>query len=305
MTRKLTLLAVILISLAASYLGKKALARRGPPPAAHVGAGSCARLVSMAPSITEVLFALGLGERVAGVTQFCRYPPEALEKRKVGAYFDPNYEAILALAPDLVVLLAEQEDQRAFLEGLGLEVLSVNHKNLRGIVESLGAVGEACGAEVPAARIRAEIERRIARTRAKTEGLDRPRVMVTVGRNLGSESNGDIYVSGRDGFYDEMIELAGGRNIFRGETLEFPAVSGEAILRLDPEVIIEMIPNPGGAAVSREQLIGIWKNLPEVSAVKNDRVYLFSEDYAVIPGPRFVKVLEKMARMIHPEADWD
>ena len=312
MHRKFVLVAIVLFAFAGSYLGKKALLEQKPiltgaiiaSEQDHIQVVAYRRIVSLAPSITEILFALGLGDKVVGVTHYCDFPPEALTKTKVGGYYDPNYEAIVALRPDLVIMLTEHEEPKRYLGQLGLNVLMVNHKSISGILNSLMAIGKACGAEQNVTSVVRDLRERMERIRQKTDGMPRSKVMVSVGRNMGSGSLKDVYISGRSGFYDEMITFAGGVNAYSGD-VAFPVVSGEGIIRMNPEVIIDMIPDLDEKGWDKAMILKEWETVSGVDAVKNGRVYVFGEDYVVVPGHRFILILEKMARVIHPEVDWE
>ncbi|HUU30352.1 MAG TPA: helical backbone metal receptor [archaeon] len=313
MQRNLFIPAVIVLSFLASITGKKiidgGLSKRTSVSGSHVLlSGQNARIdriVSMAPSITEVLFALGLGEKLVGVTRYCDYPPEALAKPKVGGYLDPNYEAIFALQPDLVVHLTEQEKAGRFFNEMGLRTLTVDHSDVAGILRSIPQIGGACGAGGRAGELLDDIRLRMKHIQEKVKGLPRPRVMVTVGRNLSYGTMQDIYISGSDGYYNELIELAGGLNAYRERTVAFPAVSVEGIQQLDPQIIIEMIPNLEKDGLDKEKITRAWDFTSGVCAVKDGRVYVFGEDYVVRPGPRFILLLEQMTRAIHPELNWE
>jgi iron complex transport system substrate-binding protein len=262
------------------------------------------RIISLAPSVTEVLFALGLGDRVVGVTQHCRYPAAALAKAKVGDYYQPDYEAILALKPDLVILLPEHEEAQEYLDRLGVKTLMVNHFTIQGILDSILLIGRTCGRAEVAEEMVQEIRERMETIRRRTMSLPAPRVMVSVGRNMGSGGIKDVYVCGQDGFYDQMIELAGGRNALQGGGVKFPIVSGEGILRLNPQVILDVVPDLAERGWKEEKILRQWDLLSQVDAVAHRRVHLLSQGFAVIPGPRFILILEEMARLIHPEVRW-
>jgi iron complex transport system substrate-binding protein len=303
----------MLVFFAGTYLGRALFSKPYPDqisPASTtqiegLTTGKYSRIVSLAPSITEVLFALGLGEKVVGVTRYCEYPAEALKKPKVGGYYDPNYEAIVDLKPDLVIVLPEHEEPGKYLHGLHIRTLAVSHASIADILDSIITIGRLCDVEPKAQEIVTNLKNRMARIRKKTEGQYRPRTIISVGRNMGRGGLNDLYVSGKDGFYNEMIMLAGGKNIYEGGTISFPVVSGEGLLRLNPEVIIEMIPDLGENRWDKGTILQEWKSVNEVDAVKNNRVYLFEQDYVVIPGPRFIFLLEKMARVLHPEVNWE
>lgn len=280
---------------------KDSAARAAQPvrsPAAHM------RIVSLAPSITEILFLLGLGEQVVGVTRFCTYPPEAKTKSIIGGYCDPNYEAVVALHPGLVIMLTEHAEPRRNLEKLGLKTLVVDHRNINGILNSITAIGMACGREHEALTVVGGLRVRMERVRHAIDGLARPRVMVTVGRNMGSGRIEDVYISGRGGFYSELITLAGGVNAYGGD-IAYPSFSEEGIMRINPAVIIDMVPDLGAKALDKHTVISQWRHLSRVDAVRNSRVYVFGQDYTVIPGPRFIDLLEEMAWTLHPEVPWN
>ncbi len=262
------------------------------------------RIVSLAPSITEILFALGLGDRVVGVTRYCDYPPEALSTEKVGGYYDPNYEAMVSLRPDLVILLPEHAEPREQLARLGLRTLVVDHTSIPGILASITTIGETGGAELRAAEIVGDIEARMERVRRNVEALPPSPVLICVGRTMGTGSLDEVYVAGNDGFYSEMLAAAGGVNAYVGDT-GFPIVSTEGILRMNPEVIIDMVPDLEAEGWSKEAIRKEWDTVSGVGAVKNGRVHVFADDFVVIPGPRFVEIVEKMARVIHPGTSRD
>jgi len=263
---------------------------------------ACARIVSLAPSITEELFTLGLGDQVVGVSDYTRYPPEAHGKPRIGGYINPNYEAIVRLDPTLVVLLGEHWGARTALGELGVRTLPVNHKTVAGILDSMKRVGAACGKERQAAEVVGRIEETVESIRERIRGLPRPRVMISVGRNFSGKNRVDVYVSGRDGFYSELVTLAGGVNVYEGETAKLPVLSREGLLRLNPEVIIDMIGDKEGNHSGDEEVLRLWRSMAGIEAARRGRVYIVHQDYAVIPGPRFVLLLEDLARTLHPEA---
>jgi iron complex transport system substrate-binding protein len=271
-----------------------------PDATSEANAGLPQRIVSLSPSLTETLFALGLGDRVVGVTRYCQYPPEARNKPRVGGYHDPNYEAIVALRPDLVVLRSESEQFVKAFRDLGLPLLEVRHDSVEGILGSFVVIGRRCGAEAEARRIVADIETQMHRITEKTAGLQRPRVMVVAQRTLGSGKIQNAYVAGSDNFINRMILLAGGKNACSDTSAGFPVVSAEGILRMNPQVIIDLLSNAPRGGLSAEEVLRDWQQLPDVEAVRSRRVYLVEDDYAFIPGPRFIKLVEKFARLIHP-----
>ena len=260
------------------------------------------RIVSLAPSVTEILFALGMGERVVGVTRYCLYPPEAQTLPRIGGHLDPNYEAIVALDPDLIILLREHEATRKRLETLGRETLVVSHRTLSGVLDSIGAIGRTGLREREARETVAEMRRKLRRIEDRTARQKRPKVLVTVGRPLGGGRIEDVYIAGRDGFYEEMIKIAGGRGAYRG-TLPYPKVSLEGIIAMKPDVIIDMVSGLADKGLEAQDVANDWRVLPGVPAIENGRVYVLDEDFATIPGPRCVQTVEEIARVLHPKPE--
>ena len=299
---KIVLAAIIVLVFAGSYVARQRIERA--EPGAPQSLGRARRIVSMAPSITETLFALGLGDRVVGVTRYCNYPAEAKQQAQIGGFFDPNFEAIVALNPDLVVMLQGHRQYQPAFDKLGLTTLTVRHTSIEGILDSITTMGDACGAEDRARRIVNDIQARLARIKRKTAGRPRPRVMFAVQRTHGTGGIEDLCIAGRDGHIDRVIELAGGQNANQQGTVRFPIVSTEGIMRLNAQVIIDMAPGLAAREPDRREARTDWEQFPQVEAVRRGEVYVIDDDYAPVPGPRFILLVEKLARRLHREVDW-
>lgn len=303
---------IIIFVFVISYIGKKAINK---PENRITDSHNCINskdydpeknglIVSLAPSITEILFELDLGHRIIGVTRYCDFPPAALAKTNIGGYYDPNYEYILKLQADLIIMLSEHKEPQKHLSELGLNTLVVDHKSIAGILDSITTIGNACGAEQKAKSIVYNIESRLEQIKKKTEDLPRPKVMIVVEKNTEADILRDVCISGRDGFYDEMIKLAGGLNVYEGN-IAFPLVSREGIINLNPDIVIDIITDLGKNDQDTSRIPKIWKAISQINAVINERVYILKEDYLTIPGPRFILITEKMASIIHPEIAWE
>ena len=299
MLYRITLIAAIGLAFAASLALTSRIDESSRPPLSR--SWQCRRIVSMAPSITETLYALGLGDRVVGVTHDSRFPPEVSGKVRVGGYYDPNFEAIVSLKPDLVVLLEEQVQSQPGLAKLNLETLAVCHKTVEGIIESFGTIGRVCGKGAEGRRMEREFRERVDRIRERTRGLPRPRVLFVLDRTHGCGHLADLYVAADDDYLDTLVQWAGGQNACRQRGIRYPVVSTEGILRLNPEVIVDLTPAEMVRQFGRRAILDDWKELATVDAVKNNRVLIFDQDYAYVPGPRFLKLVEDLARAIHPE----
>ena len=256
------------------------------------------RIISTAPSITEIVFALGAGEKLAGVTRFCEYPPEARNLPKVGGLLDPAAEAIVRLKPDLVIVLEENGRFRREMTRGGYRVLSVDHKNIQGIINSVEAIGTACGKEDEALALAGELRQRTVESRAGG-GMDteKPRVLISVGRDAGNGSLGKVHIAGNDGYYDEMISLAGGTNAYSGK-IRYPAVSIEGLLRMNPDVILDLVPGFREKGLEEDALLREWSPLKGTSAWDSGRVHVMNEGFWTLPGPRFIKIIESLSSVL-------
>ena len=259
------------------------------------------RIISMAPSITETLFALGAGDRVVGVTRFCNYPPEAREKEKVGGFVDPNYEAIVALKPDLVILLPEHEKVFNYLAELRLQFIVVHNRTVSEILDTILTIGTICGAEERAKEMVDDINAQIQNILVQTKNKYHPVVMISISRTIGTGALKDVYIAGKNTIYDELLTFAGGRNAYENPNIDYPVISAEGLLYINPEIIIDLVPEIDLKGLDRDAMMREWHSVPGVAAVKKNRIYIVSNDYAVIPGPRFILFLEYLAQIIHPE----
>lgn len=259
----------------------------------------CTRIVSLAPSITEILFDLGLGDRLVGVTRFCRYPPAAQKIPKVGGFYDVSLEQIVAQRATQVFVLSESARALEPLARLGIAVDVLDHTRVRGIQDSYIEVGRKCGiaslAEARVAQLRMLGEQVRARC-LRAPILHGKRALVVVGRTReGNESTG-VYVSGRDGFYSDLLELVGATNVNTRSTVAIPTLSSEGILKLNPDIILEIVNTDDGEL--SPTYMSFWKNFPTVSAIRHNRVFLLSDDMASIPGPRYINLAQKLSDLL-------
>lgn len=262
------------------------------------------RIISLAPSITESLFALGLGDRVVAVSDYCDYPTQATTLPKVGGFMNPNLEAIVALKPDLVLLTHTQGRAIEQLNQLGITSLSLNNTSIDNIKLSLHTIGQHTGHQQQAQQLISHIDHTIDYVQTQTQGLTKPKVMVTIGHSIGSDKITTIYISGQHDFYNDLITLAGGQNVYVADTPKVPSLSTEGILSLNPDIIIDVFPEADDHSSDIEQVKQQWQNLKHLTAVQNQQVHIIEQSYATIPGPRIVLLLNDFARIIHPELDW-
>jgi iron complex transport system substrate-binding protein len=304
MRYRMTLLAMIFVVFAGSLLAQRRLDEPLRPESTPLW--RCQRIVSMAPSITETLYELGLGPRLVGVSRDCKFPPEVEKLKKsgdVGGYYDPNFEAILALKPELVIMLEEQAQSLPGLAKLNLQTLVVCHKTVEGIIESFRTIGRVCGKGPEGRQMERAFRDRLARIQDRTRMFARPRVLFVLDRILDCGHLADVYIAGVDDYFDRIIELAGGQNAYQQRGVRYPVVSPEGILRLNPDVIVDLMPSDKLRKIGRQTILDDWKDVGAVAAVKNHRLLIFDQDYAMVPGPRFIRLVEHLARTLHPDVD--
>lgn len=262
-------------------------------------AASAQRIVSIIPAVTEMIFAMGDGGRVVGVTSFDRFPPAVSRIPKVGALLDPNVERILGLKPDLVILYNTQTELKQRLDRAGIPYYSYEHRELADITTTIRAVGARIGSGPRGDTLARDIEREIAIIRASVSTLARPKTLLVFERDPASLR--DIYATGGYGFIHDMLEAAGGSNVFADITQQAVQASTELILGRQPEVIIELRYGDTIRTSALPRQMQAWNVLASLPAVKNRRVHALVGDEFVTPGPRVVDAIRRLARTIHPE----
>jgi len=257
------------------------------------------RIVSIIPATTEMLFAMGAGDRVIAVGSYDHFPPEALKRPKVGALLDPNVEQILQLHPDLVVVYGTQTELKRRLDRAHIAYFDYENKGLAditGTIRSLGLrIGEPRGANALAARVEAEL----ADVRRRVANARRPKTLLVFERERRSLRN--MFASGGEGFLHDMIEAAGGADVFADVHRQSVMMSTEMALDRAPEVIIEL---RYSADDIDDADINAWNVLSTVPAVKNHRIVVLAGEEFVVPGPRVGLATRKLAAALHPELRW-
>jgi iron complex transport system substrate-binding protein len=222
----------------------------------------------------------------------------------VGGYTNPNFETIVNLRSDLVLVTEYHGVILDQLARLKLKTLTLRTESIEDVVGAIRKIGATCGVEKTSEELAGSIERRLAAVKSKTLGRDRPRVLLSVGRSMGSSSLKEVFIAGKGTFFDEAIEAAGGTNAYTGEAVKYPRVSAEGILELNPDVIVDLVADLDEKGLGEEDVKNQWRDVKQVSAVKSGRVYVMGEDYVVVPGPRVVLLVERLARLFHPEIGW-
>jgi iron complex transport system substrate-binding protein len=256
------------------------------------------RIVSLVPALTEMLFAIGAGPQVVAVSSYDEDPPEVKTLPRVGALLDPDVERILSLTPDLVVIYGSQDDLQSQLQRAHVPFFSYRHGGLAGVTATIRALGARAGHAVEAEALATRIERRLAQVQARTADRRRPRTLLVFGRERGALRN--IYASGGRGFLHDMLETAGGTNVFADVDRESVQATTELILARAPEVILEVRSADIVTAREADAEARSWAPLASVPAVRDGRVIVLTGRGLTVPGPRVADQVERMAQALHP-----
>jgi iron complex transport system substrate-binding protein len=249
------------------------------------------RIISLAPSHTEILYALGLGDKVVGVTENCNYPPDAAEKPKVGSYATIDLEQVVGLEPDLVLATTmHMAETVPALQDRGIMVFVIDPQTLSDVLDAIGRIGQITGSEEAAEALIADMRDRIDAVQEKVKDAPRP----TVFWELGAE----LYTVGPNTFIDDLITLAGGENVAADADTSWPQLSVEAILLKDPDVIVLADHNYGQTAEMVKERPG-WEDIRAVQ--EGNIIEITDDDIVSRPGPRLVEGLEFLAQALHPD----
>lgn len=258
--------------------------------------GTPRRIISFIPAVTEMLFALGAGDRVIAVGSFDRYPAEIEQLPRVGALLDPDLERIISLKPDLVTVYGSQTDLRTQLERARVPLFVYSHADLSDVTKTILDLGARVGRADRARELTREIERRLTEVRQLAAAQPRLRTLIVFGRESGALRG--IYASGGYGFVHDMVTAAGGDNVFADLKQQAVQATTELIIARRPEVILELRAEPFDAEqLSRER--AAWTPLSSVPAVRNGRVHIIADLRTVVPGPRVAEGVEVIARVLH------
>ena len=262
------------------------------------------RIISIVPSVTQILFAIGAESQLVGIGSFDQLPEGydgAAELARVGGLLDPDMERIFTLRPDLVVLYRSHVDQHQQLERAGIPVLGYEHAGLADIPRTIRSLGEHTGHTEQAETIAARMDAGLASIRARVNDRPKPRTLLVFSREPMALRN--IYASGGIGFLHDMLDAAGGENVFEDIRSENVAqVSSEAILAAAPDVIIEIRFTDNLAADVADDERNVWRRLSTLPAVRSGRIHFVTGSRFVVPGPGVLEATEELARVLHPDA---
>ncbi len=258
------------------------------------------RIVSLVPALTEMLFAVGAGSQVVGVSSYDDFPQEVLSLPRVGALLDPDTERILSLKPDLVIVYGSQTELEGQFARAGIRVYKYRHAGIANVLQTIRELGAISGHSHESDRVTAQLQSQLDAIRARVRGRPRPRTMLVMGRDAMALRG--LFVSGGIGFLHELLDVAGGDDVFADVKREGVQPSNETMLVRAPQVIVELHAGdqPSPDVLQKER--AVWSLLPSLPAVRNGRIHLLYGDYLVSPGPRLASAAEALARVLHPDA---
>jgi len=260
---------------------------------------SASRIISSSPSITEILFELGLKDRVIAVTDFCKYPEEACRLPSIGGMLNPSMETVVSLTPDLIIHQRGNQRLRSNAKSIGIRTLEVRLGNLEEIFDSIKKLGVALNCQEQAKKLTLHLTSGIAFYQERLKGLPKKEVLLLLGDS--SDPARDLYAVGPGTFLNELLNLSGGNNIIRDSPARYPKLSKEHIIEKSPEIIIEAGPKSNLSQKEIDRRIQEWDRFPTIEAVKKGQIYFIGADYILIPGPRLLKIIERFSKAIHPD----
>jgi iron complex transport system substrate-binding protein len=259
------------------------------------------RIVSTAPSITEALFALGLGDQVVGVSRFCNFPASVQKLPKVGTYLSPDAEAIARLVPDLVVLQRISSELTDRLHALHINFIEVPHGTLADVYKGITLIAEAAGVADRATILNDRIKSELTTLQAKAKGISSPSVLAIVNRHPGMLA--DLTAVGPDSYLQQLLEIAGGTNVLAKPGLPmYPRIALETVLREDPDVILDLSGQQESEAerqAASVQVLALWSQQSQLTAVRKGRVIFGTSNALLVPGPRAPEAARMLFNYMH------
>lgn len=261
--------------------------------------GPVKRIITFNPAAAEVIYELDAQAKLVGVSGFCSYPPDVANKAKVGDSINPDYEKLRVLQPDLVIIMGKNDKLTLFCTSINARVLRLDMYNIEGLLADIKVLGTELDCSERAAALCGKIDTELAEVKAKVAGLERKRVFLSFFRSRDSLT--ELSTAGGGTHLNNLVEIAGGENIYRDLKLFYPTISKESLLKAAPEVIIEPRTAQELSGDAQTLYRKQWDMLGSLPAVKAGRIYFPDADLLLKPGPRVGEAARVLARMIHPE----
>jgi len=253
------------------------------------------RILSLAPNVTEILFAMGLGDSIVGRSNYCQFPEEAKTIPPVGDTINLNLERIVSLEPTVAFVVTKRADVVKTLEHLGIRTVALESDTMAELMKTIDTIGAETGRPAPAETLIEDIQHDLDRVRHRVEGFPRPKVLFAFPMAVGSTN---MMVAGRGTFVDELLSVAGAENAFP-EVADWPTITPQRVVELAPDVVIVNAVGKDAAPDRLEAVRRAWLNLPSVPAVANSRVYILEDTFLTIPGPAVGLAAQRLAQVIH------
>ncbi len=258
--------------------------------------GAPQRIVSLSPNLTEIVFSLGLGDRVVGVSNNCDWPAVAKTKPKMGTFWQPNAEAVIAARPDLVVCetFAQQKETAETLKRAGLNVLSLRVESIDQLFTAIARIGAAADCNAAAEKLVANVEEELGHIETIVSPAEKVKVLWVIQAE-------PVRVAGVNTFINEIIELAGGHNAIAPTVDQYPSIGTEEIIGCGTEVIIQSAMGTEAIADQQQTAQAFWSRFTNLPAVKNKNIYVIDSDTVLRLGPRLPEGVKSVAQLLHPE----
>ncbi len=252
---------------------------------------NAAKIVSLAPAVTEIIFALGQEKHIVGCTQFCDYPEAAKRLPRVGGKLDLNLEILIAVKPDIIFLYPSYYEQVKVLKDRA-KLVVVNHTDLKGLYESIEIISRELGVETRGAALLAGIENTLTGIRQKAAGKKRAGTLLIAGRS--SDQLRNMYIIGRKDFLNDLLEIAGGTNAYSGN-IDYPNISLESVVAMNPDYIIEL--SAFYEQIDEKKVLALWDKYRVIAAVKNKKIKIIKDNVWLRPGPRVGQIAQQLYEM--------
>jgi iron complex transport system substrate-binding protein len=255
------------------------------------------RIIALSPSINEIIFALGGGDKIVGNTEYCTYPKESIDKPKVGGYFSPSLEKMLTLKPDIVIMQQSSYKLSRQLEDLGIKTRVAKLKTLKDIKDTVKIIGDVLDEPKKADELLAKIEQSLNSIKGIIENK---KILMVIDHKLSVKKR--VFVAGQNLYFDDIINLSGNTNAFQSKRKGQPILNIENIIATNADIVVLLAPFKEKYGLTNEELIKPWKELP-IKAAKNDNIYVIGKHYAGIASDRIVLFLEDFRRILQSVKD--
>jgi len=257
------------------------------------------RIISINPAATEIIFELGCDDKLVAVSNYCNWPPQTQQIEKAGDFLSPNFERMSMLKPDLIIIQGKAEAITNFCKHRNIECITIDLRNINELYEGINKLGKKLGCDENAKNLCSTISVQLAEIKGKVASAKKKKVFFSLYRTPGSLAG--ITTVGPKTLLNELLVLAGGKNIFDDLALDYTVISKESLLKRQPDIIIEPYTSSDDNKPNPDDILKDWSKLSRLNAVKNNELYSINADLVLKPGPRITQAAVKLAQLLHPE----